>query len=445
MEAIITQTLEKLKVDFVNFFSGDHKSIEEAEKYMLQTLAEASTNLLSAYYEQIDRQIYEDKKERKKNHLVVERHHDRREIQTILGPLSVNRTYYKQCVGYTYPIDEIMGVDAYQRISHNTIIELINTAVSESFERTSLLVTNGAITKQTVMNKIRKARPNDGWDHGKKKVQVIHIDADEDHVHLQSGKAAIVPLATIYEGIDKSTKRHSCINKFQISEFGLSPDEFWEKVYQKVCERYDITDTTIYLHGDGAAWIQKGLEWFESAVFVLDPFHKNKAIKKATANMKKADCVQFQNRISHCLESCNESLLQEIQAEMCEKYPHLANNILHYTGYLFDNMDGIIIRYQDQEARNGGATEPHISHGLFSRLSNRPRGWSKKTLERFVPIIAAKSAMLESQMIQKELYHSKKRVRNSAGLVDPDRAVSLAASIAGTQGPLYQLFKSIWG
>lgn len=445
MEAIITQTLEKLKDNFVNFFSGSHKKIEEAEKYILQTLAEASTSMLSAYYEQIDCQIYEDKKERKKNHLVVERRHDQREILTLLGPLSVKRTYYKQCVGYTYPLDEIMGVDAYQRISQNTIIELINTAIKESFERTSLLVTNGAISKQTVMNKIRKARPNDEWNYGQKKVPVIHIDADEDHIHLQTGKSAIVPMATIYEGIDKSTKRHFCVNKFQISEFGLSSDELWEKIYRKVCERYDITDTVIYLHGDGASWIQKGLEWFEGAVFVLDPFHKNKAIKKATANMKRPDCIQFQKRISQCIEECDESLLQEIQAEMCEKYPHLANNILHYTGYLLDNMDGIIIRYQDQEAKDGGATEPHISHGLSSRLSDRPKGWSEKTLKRFVPIIAAKSAMLEKQVLQNELIHSKKHIRNAAGLVDPDMAVSLSASIAGTQGPLYQIFKSIWG
>lgn len=447
MEAIITQTLEKLKGNFVNFFNGDYKNIEEAENYLVKSISEASTSILSAYYEQIDAQIREDKKGRKEKNLVIERRHDKREVQTILGPVSVNRTYYKQCVGYTYPIDSIMGIDAYQRISNGTTTELINTAVSESFERTSLIVTNGAISKQTVMNKIRKAEPDNRWSYGQKEVPVLHIDADEDHIHLQNGKSAIVPMATIYEKVDKNSKRHYCINKFQVSEYGLSPDKFWEQVYQKVCERYDIADTTIYLHGDGAAWIKKGLDWFEGAIFVLDPFHKNKAIKQSTANMKRVDCVRYQKKVAHCLEECDEGDFQEIQAEMCEKYPHLTDNILRYTGYLYDNIDGIMIRYQDDEARNGGATEPHISHGLSSRLSNRPRGWSKKTLEHFVPILAAKRGIIVSPIISKNAPASKahKRVPNSAGLVDPDTAVSLSASIAGKQGSLYQMFKSIWG
>ena len=30
-------------------------------------------------------------------------------------------------------------------------------------------------------------------------------------------------------------------------------------------------------------WIQKGLEWLQNAKFVLDKYHKNKAIKAMTA------------------------------------------------------------------------------------------------------------------------------------------------------------------
>ncbi|MGI6486046.1 MAG: UPF0236 family transposase-like protein [Tepidanaerobacteraceae bacterium] len=40
---------------------------------------------------------------------------------------------------------------------------------------------------------------------------VIHIDADEDHVSLQDGKNAIVPLITIYEGTKRIGKRGKCI------------------------------------------------------------------------------------------------------------------------------------------------------------------------------------------------------------------------------------------
>lgn len=444
MEQIIVQSFEKLKGQFINFFSGSHKTIEMAEKFSLQAMAEATTEIMVAYYEQIDKQIRENKKERKEKQLVIERRDDKREVLTALGTISVKRTYYKKCSGYTYPLDTIMGLDAYQRISHITAEELVNTAIHESFERTSYLVTNHAISKQTVMNKIRNAHPCEiKYPEVKKVVPVLHIDADEDHVHLQNGKNAIVPLVTIYEGVDRSTSRHVCINKFQISEYGLSPDALWEKVYRSIDERYDLENTTIYLHGDGAAWIKQGLEWFEDAKHVLDPYHKNKAIKQATAGMPIQDGRYYQNEISTCLKNCDKARLAQICTEMCNQYQNLSKNILHQMKYLSHNLNAIFIRYQDEEAQNGGATEPHISHGLSSRLSTRPRGWSAKTLKRFVPIIAAKQAYLSKDETKEEPNNPHLKM---LGLIDPDRVVSIAGSLSGkSSGALYNVFKPIWG
>jgi len=42
----------------------------------------------------------------------------------------------------------------------------------------------------------------------------------------------------------------------------------------------------------------------------------------------------------------------------------------------------------DTGANNGGCTEPHVSHGLSSRLSSRPMAWSKTTLQKLAPVLA---------------------------------------------------------
>ena len=63
--------------------------------------------------------------------------------------------------------------------------------------------------------------------------------------------------------------------------------------------------------------------------------------------------------------------------------------ILEAANYLLNNFDAIHICTTASEARNGGATEPHASHVLSSRLSSRPMGWSPKTLKKFVTILEA--------------------------------------------------------
>ena len=120
----------------------------------------------------------------------------------------------------------------------------------------------------------------------KRAVSELHIDADEAHVTLIGGKKSIVPLVSVYEGIETIGKRKSCKNVFHISEYGKNNDDFWEQVLDEIEKRYILDETEIYLHADGGGWIQKGLEWLPNAKFVLDKHHKNKAIKAMTAGIE---------------------------------------------------------------------------------------------------------------------------------------------------------------
>ena len=109
---------------------------------------------------------------------------------------------------------------------------------------------------------------------------------------------------------------------------------------------------------------------------------------------------------------------------------------LTLSGYLMTNIDAIAIVEKDACARNGGCTEPHVSHVLSARLSSRPMGWSRETLKHLVPILAAGGATFESEQEPESAYPPasqfmkagrKHYLPNTLGLADPDHSVTFPA------------------
>ena len=119
------------------------------------------------------------------------------------------------------------------------------------------------------------------------------------------------------------------------------------------------------------------------------------------------------------------------------------------TDYLLKDLDGIHIFATDPEAANGGTTEPHVSNVLSARLSSRPMAWSKATLKKFVPILAAGCCMLHVQLpqvspsvkqVQQRIFGRRLPLKYSLGLSDPDRAVTLPGR-SGKVTPLYNALR----
>ena len=85
-----------------------------------------------------------------------------------------------------------MSLESYQRVSEGVSLGLVDAAREMSYAKASNVVTGGLVTKQTVMRKIREATPT-METVVRRKVAVLHVDADEDHVKLQTGESRIVP------------------------------------------------------------------------------------------------------------------------------------------------------------------------------------------------------------------------------------------------------------
>ena len=124
-------------------------------------------------------------------------------------------------------MDKVVGLEKHDRLSGTVVANLIEHASQYSYAKSSKNVTNGLISRQTVMRKVRALNDLKIENNTEKHVvKELHIDADEDHVALQDGNNAIVPLISIYEGVERHGKRGKCINIHHISSYGKNPKNY---------------------------------------------------------------------------------------------------------------------------------------------------------------------------------------------------------------------------
>ncbi len=184
---MINQTIEKLKNKLEKFFENEIVNIDHAEEHLGQEISATVLELLSGYYEQVDRELLEDKAGRRAAGLSVERRNEKRRVLTQLGQLEYQRTYYRMKDGtYCHPVDELVGIAPNQKVSGGVSLALVEASRTMSYAKSSKIVTGGQVSRQTVLHKIRESVPRHDEIKSRRAVPVLHVDADEDHVHLQN-------------------------------------------------------------------------------------------------------------------------------------------------------------------------------------------------------------------------------------------------------------------
>ncbi|MBQ6206457.1 MAG: hypothetical protein IJK52_05185 [Oscillospiraceae bacterium] len=87
---------------------------------------------------------------------------------------------------------------------------------------------------------------------------------------------------------------------------------------------------------------------------------------------------KYRELLFSALRDGDKERFAALSAEILKAGAKNAERVEDALNYLSNHFDAIRIRYANPEARNGGATEPHISHILSARLSSRPMAWSEK-------------------------------------------------------------------
>ena len=134
----------------------------------------------------------------------------------------------------------------------------------------------------------------------------------------------------------------------------------------------------IYLNADGGAWIKSGKNRIAGITYVLDEFHLQKYIFKATSHMldSQDDAARaIKDAIKEGTKADFEAVMQDIygyaDTEACQK------RITDTKKYILSNWMAAKIRLRDRKTIIGSSTECHVSHVLSSRMSSRPMGWSR--------------------------------------------------------------------
>ena len=397
MKTIIQQNVANIINRFTKDIIGsmqDVKKLDELVVQMREMTDQLGIELINEHIELLDTEIF-NMSERKKNWTPV-RISEKTSLITVMGTLDYKRRYYKnkQTGKYTHLVDDVLGLSPKQRISWEFEAKLLENATDISYQKAGNRSGREMVSRQTVKNIIHKYKEDELMSikvlDSKKEVEVLYVEADEDHISLQNGSNTITKLVYVHEGIEAvSKKRNRLKNTHYFCGVNYRPEKIFDDVYEYIRNNYHIEKIKrIYLMGDGATWIKRGLDFLPECKFVLDQFHIKKVMMKAMGgfddvekdkvmdSIREVDQPYFINEMSRMMESTENPKKKE---ELFNAYK-----------YIMSNWDGISI-YEQEESVIGCSAEGHVSHILASRMSSRPMGWSKNGADNIARLRAYKA------------------------------------------------------
>ena len=327
-------------------------------------------------------------------------------ILTSFGYINYNRTYFKSKEDgrHQHLVDSIAGIEPHERVSADVVINAIDEAVESTYRKGGEKATYlDDITKQAVMKKTHNIEiPKQKIQVDEKsELRILYVEADEDHVSLQSqkgtkekNKSMIMPkLVYVHEGFDpdKCTKKRNRLKN--VRYFGgvyKESEDLWLEVAEYIDEQYDIDSLeTVYISGDGASWIKTGLDWITKSKFVLDKYHLKKYVVAATAHFEDD---AYKNALEDALDWPDKEMTKEIFNKILKKTDNekKRDTVKAARTYVLNHWSGIAIRSDKGYEIVGCSAEGHVSHVFSDRLSSRPKGWSPTGVEKMSKLLIYK-------------------------------------------------------
>lgn len=377
--------------------------------------------------EETDKEIRQSVDRKKK--WVIKQNQMDKSLITKFGMVNYQRTYFesKTDEGYTYLVDDFFDIERYQRMDEGLTADIIRLSRDYSYQKSvNLAVESVNLSRQTVKNKIRKLGEIDSSSHKrtpvkKKRVKRLYVEADEDHIALQNGTNTIVKLVYVHEGKESQAGRLSLKNPNYFSGLYSENENLWLEVVDYIYANYDTEEIeTIYLAGDGANWIYEGLNWLPNSKYVLDRYHLNKAVIKATGHMPTK-----RPKLWIALNECDFDKTRDILNEIVKttEIETKRKAVKDSKRYILNNWGGIKI-YKEDPYVLGCSAEGHVSHVLAARMSSRPLGWSRQGADQMARLRAFKynggkvvdiKRLIEKRRKKKKMDKKlKKRLRKSS-------------------------------
>ena len=386
METIIQQIVNELVKKVLKKFESTNMDLNELCGQLLEECKRAAQEMVEACAGELNAEMRADK-EGRRGRLVLKEKDRPRTVLTEIGEVGIHRDcYYDKGEGrYVMPLDGILGIKKYERVTDAVGARLVEAATEHSYAKSAQIVTEGAVSRQTVRNRILRLEvPENEPGEFHKEARELHVFADEDHVHLQKPgkekgkKSQTVPLVTVTEGIDTESRRHRTRAPMSFVNEAFDTKELWKAVSGYIGKAYDVDGLEkIYLHADGGTWIRSGLEEYAQTVHVMDGFHFERDLKRISAYFQGRNIRQ---RMHGAIEKEDRKKADRILQEMLDMAENgeTEEKVRGFGKYLFSHWEEITTRRNADVP--GSCTEGQVSHLLSERFSRDPMGWSRAGL-----------------------------------------------------------------
>jgi len=390
--------------------------IREIERKIYTAVLAAGRAAMAEHLEELDDALAEtrDKKQYR------DKGRRRTVLKTMLGEVEFSRRVYvaEDDTGmkeHIYLLDEALGIDTPGQISP-MLSEMVTTAVCEStYRETARQVSE--LTGQTISHQTawsitqeaggriraredalaRKAQQNEGT--GELESKILYEEADGIWLKLQGkdrkvyGPSREMKAAIAYSGVKQNGKRRRLADKVACAGFDNVKD-FIRRKEGVIASVYCTDEIELrVLNGDGANWITANNE---AAVYQLDPFHRNKAIREYVSDPELQKIMMdllYAKDIDLLLAVVEASINSTIEPEEQDKRQKLLD-------YFRNNKDGLVPYY-----RRGGKI-PQVNEGLaparcgsmesniFTLIGNRMKGrracWSIRGADNLAALLCLK-------------------------------------------------------
>ena len=122
----------------------------------------------------------------------------------------------------------------------------------------------------------------------------------------------------------------------------MSPEEIWFEVLDYIDQAYDLDKVkNIYIGGDGASWIKRGIKIIPKSKYVIDSYHLEKYLKLVLNRyIEETGEISEPSKLEIAINNVDHKLYKEALKNM-EAHTDSSVNITNAYKYLRNQWEGI--------------------------------------------------------------------------------------------------------
>ena len=309
------------------------------------------------------------------------------------------------------PLDELLGIEAYQRSSQkvqkmgsmlaaqtsyrmaaNSLSYLVKTAISPSSIQRMVWATGRRITQQEAVFRSERA--------GKVAAEVLYAESDGVWIHLQREKLKRLEarVAVMYTGKKRvGNGRFGLENKVVMTQIGGNSLDWQVKLRELADHSYDLEHTQLMVvGGDGNSWVRHSFDLFNlPQEHVLDRYHVKRALRQSFGHVPQLSRLVFSagfEMVAPELMACIRLAKGKQKERMRLTFAYLENN---QEALLDLDQRGLKSRH----FYSLGSIEGNVDKLAVHRMKGRGCCWRIAGAEAMLAILRHKDQLLQHTFV----------------------------------------------